>query len=292
MTQVFTSKERDSETGLDDFGARYLSSAQGRFTSADPLLSSATIYNPQTWNRYSYALNNPLKYTDPTGLYICNGTDSECQQFTQSLKDVTAARDSYKKGSDEYNQLNSALTAYGKAGVDNGVTVAFGAIASGAAGNTDVGVNVDANGSKIVTATNPTGQNISVTIDLSQNTSVNGFNRLAVTAAHEGSHVADGSALVGALPMSLTGQAAASVLGGPLNLTTYATETRAYQASSFTAQGLRFPPLSVGNFEIWNAGWKAADVQTSRSKGISGYLADPSGPYKVTPDAPGKKLIQ
>ena len=69
-----TGKGRDGETGLDFFGARYLSSAQGRFTGPDPLLSSATIYNPQTWNRYSYALNNPLKYINPTGMYICGGT--------------------------------------------------------------------------------------------------------------------------------------------------------------------------------------------------------------------------
>jgi len=33
--QKFTGKERDTETGLDYFGARYLSSAQGRFTSPD-----------------------------------------------------------------------------------------------------------------------------------------------------------------------------------------------------------------------------------------------------------------
>lgn len=55
------------ETGLDYFGARYLSSAQGRFISADPLLSSGHPLNPQTWNRYSYVLNNPLKFVDPDG---------------------------------------------------------------------------------------------------------------------------------------------------------------------------------------------------------------------------------
>src|SRR5436190_9167752 len=86
---------------------------------------------------------------------------------------------------------------------------------------------------------------------------------------------------------------AASVLAGPLNLTQYATETRAYEASSFIGQGLRFGSLIVGSsFEIWNSGWRAADIQTLRSKGINGVLADPTGPYKVTPDAPGKKLIQ
>jgi RHS repeat-associated protein len=64
----FTGKERDSETGLDYFGARYFSGAQGRFTTADPLMASARASNPQTWNRYSYALNNPLRYVDPDGL--------------------------------------------------------------------------------------------------------------------------------------------------------------------------------------------------------------------------------
>ena len=47
----FTGKERDAETGLDYFGARYMSSAQGRFTSADPKgFSMRTIGNPQKWN--------------------------------------------------------------------------------------------------------------------------------------------------------------------------------------------------------------------------------------------------
>jgi len=66
--QKFTQKERDTETGLDYFGARYYGSAQGRFISADPLMASAQVQNPQSWNRYTYALNNPLKYVDPEGL--------------------------------------------------------------------------------------------------------------------------------------------------------------------------------------------------------------------------------
>jgi RHS repeat-associated protein len=61
-------KERDAETGLDYFGARYLSAAQGRWTSPDPLLGRGRPENPQSWNRYTYTLNNPLKFTDPTGL--------------------------------------------------------------------------------------------------------------------------------------------------------------------------------------------------------------------------------
>jgi RHS repeat-associated protein len=52
----FTSKERDAETALDYFGARYMSSAQGRFTSVDPAFESEILEYPQTWNRYSVSV--------------------------------------------------------------------------------------------------------------------------------------------------------------------------------------------------------------------------------------------
>lgn len=63
------SNERGSETGLDFFGARYFSGAQGRFSIPDPSRQSVDPANPQTWNRYVYGLNNPLKYVDPNGLW-------------------------------------------------------------------------------------------------------------------------------------------------------------------------------------------------------------------------------
>jgi RHS repeat-associated protein len=64
----FAGKERDVETGLDYFGARYYASRTGRFTTVDPALDiEAALVDPQRWNRYAYALNNPLKFTDPDG---------------------------------------------------------------------------------------------------------------------------------------------------------------------------------------------------------------------------------
>jgi len=69
LRQKFTSKERDTETGLDYFLARFYSSTQGRFTSPDPTLLSVNGFNPQTWNRYSYVMNNPLAFVDPLGLW-------------------------------------------------------------------------------------------------------------------------------------------------------------------------------------------------------------------------------
>ena len=66
----FTGQERDSETQLDYFHARYYSAAQGRFQSPDPGNAGADPSDPQTWNGYAYASNNPLIYTDPSGLGV------------------------------------------------------------------------------------------------------------------------------------------------------------------------------------------------------------------------------
>ncbi len=70
-----TAKERDTESGNDYFDARYYASSMGRFLSPDPQGNSyADFSNPQSWNMYAYVLNNPLKYTDPTGMY-CDYSD-------------------------------------------------------------------------------------------------------------------------------------------------------------------------------------------------------------------------
>jgi len=68
VNQKFTGKERDQETGLDFFGARYYGSALGRFTSPDPVTGTLVhVIDPQRWNMYAYVRNNPLAFTDPDG---------------------------------------------------------------------------------------------------------------------------------------------------------------------------------------------------------------------------------
>jgi RHS repeat-associated protein len=67
VRQQFTSKERDVETGLDYFQARYYSSVSGRFISADEPFADQYQQDPQTWNLYAYTSNNPLVRVDDDG---------------------------------------------------------------------------------------------------------------------------------------------------------------------------------------------------------------------------------
>jgi RHS repeat-associated protein len=68
----FTGKERDSESGLDDFGARYYSNRFGRWLSADwsnvPVaVPYANLTNPQTLNLYSMVADDPESFADLDG---------------------------------------------------------------------------------------------------------------------------------------------------------------------------------------------------------------------------------
>ena len=72
VRQKFTGYQKDGETGLDFAEARMYENRHARFTAVDPLLASGKSANPQTFNRYAYVVNNPLVYTDPTGLQVAS----------------------------------------------------------------------------------------------------------------------------------------------------------------------------------------------------------------------------
>jgi RHS repeat-associated protein len=65
---AYTGKEHDDVTGLTYFGARYYDPHLGRFMSVDPVAFVES--EPMTFNRYSYANNNPYKYVDPDGEFV------------------------------------------------------------------------------------------------------------------------------------------------------------------------------------------------------------------------------
>jgi len=247
VTIKFTGKERDSETGLDFFGARYFSGAQGRFTSPDPLLNSAKPWDPQTWNRYTYGLNNPLKYFDPNGLYNlvnnCEDDNTKCnKQFEQNAKnlrqglaDLQKHVDKMKDGA-EKDRLQSALYAIGTENDYNNVNVNFGPTGDGSAAVTNPAYNAQAN-----------NLDYNVTFDPRRVSFGGTTNGWAVDAAHEGTHIADIS------DPRYSNQTT--------TLSPFSLEYRGYQTSSWAASALGMPSLATANgrYEIWNKSWGAVD---------------------------------
>ncbi|HMO82385.1 MAG TPA: RHS repeat-associated core domain-containing protein [Pyrinomonadaceae bacterium] len=91
VQEKFATYERDEETNLDFAQERMYGNSHGRFTSPDPTLLSVNGFNPQSWNRYVYVLNNPLKFSDPLGLW-----EIEYEVIYKKNKDGTDRLD--KKG--------------------------------------------------------------------------------------------------------------------------------------------------------------------------------------------------
>jgi RHS repeat-associated protein len=93
----FTSKGRDIESGLDNFGARYLSSQLGRFISPDWSIGPASIpaeefNNPQALNLYTYSYNDPIGKLDPDGHDVRVDDDTALESIRKTLpKDVQAS---------------------------------------------------------------------------------------------------------------------------------------------------------------------------------------------------------
>jgi len=184
---LFTGKERDAESGLDNFGARYFGSSLGRFETADPLpwLSwqlgnskdrdrfTAFLGNPQNLNLYAYVLNNPLNKTDPTGMYQCAGTAEQCAAIRVGLADIRAAAANLKVGTSGRKALDKVLKFYGAENTNNGVNINFNNHDPNALGSTSTahGVTTISFGANALTPLGPTGK--------------------GETVAHEGTHGVD-----------------------------------------------------------------------------------------------------
>ncbi len=95
----FTSKERDAETGLDYFGARYYGQRVGRFTTIDPVYTwRENLADPQRWNRYAYTRNNPLRFVDPDGKAARELTAAQVAQFQQRAAAAGPSHDGFALG--------------------------------------------------------------------------------------------------------------------------------------------------------------------------------------------------
>ncbi len=93
----FTGKERDAESGLDYFGARYYGSALGRLTGPDQPFADQNTNDPQSWNLYSYVRNNPLNRIDADGhlTVIIPGTGWSPSNWNENMKLFNEAREKF-----------------------------------------------------------------------------------------------------------------------------------------------------------------------------------------------------
>lgn len=290
VKQKFTGYERDDETGLDFARARYYDSELGRFISPDPLLTSGHPTSPQSWNRYSYVMNQPLNAVDPSGLFVWSeelGGDvsdddlrkNQCAAAQCTADELKAGKRSeaevnriigqrnqvreaiaYLEGLissplltlAERSRLENAVGAYGAEGEHNGVFM-MGFNAS------DEFTTIQMYGMSLVYLGNPNGQHI--------------MDR-ALGMLHEGQHIKDYK----------------DFMNGGSDLTQFEYEVNGFVTQGIgakvagTRHGIDFYPrqgqLPVDE-HLWNSSWDAAQVETKRNSGavnrVKANYKDPSG---------------
>ena len=236
----FTGKERDSESGLDNFGARYNSSSIGRFMTPDPLpwhasqrrLFTRYISNPQNFNLYAYVRNNPLNLSDPTGLYSVDctaGTGKDQQKCNKAADNFEKQRQKDLQSKDQ--KVRDAAAAWGDKGQDNGINVTF---KSQRAIDADAGAP---NASAVVSVgKSPDGQ-VHINAEFSEN---EGGGDLKRTIAHEGSHVADDVQFLTSFDFST------KKYNSELNFFHYDTEFKAFETGSQVSPYSFFAPGPKG----------------------------------------------
>ncbi|MFE5614083.1 RHS repeat-associated core domain-containing protein [Streptomyces sp. NPDC056524] len=110
----FLGKTEDADTGLSVLGARMYDARLGRFLSADPL---ATPYEPQNLNSYSYSVNDPVNFSDPSGLkpddcmyYQCKPT-SDGWEFGDSINSGSKNEKTKTNAAQDYNDVQENTDA-------------------------------------------------------------------------------------------------------------------------------------------------------------------------------------
>jgi RHS repeat-associated protein len=137
----FTGKERDTESGLDNFGARYNSSSLGRFMTPDwsaevEPVPYAKLGNPQSLNLYSYVLNNPMTLFDTNGHDgSCGGAAHDGSACTITLTEITQRVTFYDQSG---NVVSTVSVTTSLTTVSNSIT---GAVVSASASATATNVS-------------------------------------------------------------------------------------------------------------------------------------------------------
>src|SRR5581483_5082932 len=132
-TRGFTGQEEMAQVCLVNFNARLYDPQLGRFLSADPTTEAPD--DGQDWNRYSYVLNNPLAFTDPSGMCFL-GCFWQQSWFTAIVSVAVAILAPYAIAGFSFQALGAGLAA-GQAWAIGAVTVGgalSGAISAGLSG--------------------------------------------------------------------------------------------------------------------------------------------------------------
>ena len=182
LQQQFTQKERDDETGLDYFVSRYYRSSQGRFTGPDSYniifekengqdekerqqIFLSYALQPQIWNKYTYALNNPIKYTDPDGRRALTDADLEkieklnkawdqavadgdqelADSISKAVNEIVEAIDAVPEGQEDPSNLQAVLYAVDRLGDTRYASGGTGSELSFQSNGWNVAVSRDAN---------------------------------------------------------------------------------------------------------------------------------------------------
>jgi hypothetical protein len=262
-----------------------------RFTSTDPLLNSGRPNVPQSWNRYLYAANSPIKYNDQTGLFEWDETlkddptkgekentrraklrDKIIAAYDKAKAEIEKAMKAKKLSEDKLAKLNNALNALGpkpgEAGSNNGVTVGIGVSVKEGLGETTPTFLYDKNNDNVSTFSVKFTENF-----------VNSEGLFA-GLAHEGSHVYDMNLFAGDMTNALTGNSL-------YDLTQYQSEYNAYQVNSYLFEAMG---VNGSNYDIpvWNNDWKKVDreLPSAINKVISRYTDGYKRP--ITPTNQGQ----
>jgi RHS repeat-associated protein len=261
LRKKFAGYERDPETQLDYLGARNYSYTTGRFVQVDPVHQSAIANHPQSWNRYSYTMNNPVAWIDVDGLWTWGdgATDEYKDQFRKWYSDLQKARDGYKKGSKEYNKLDKILNTLGTEDDKNNVQIRFGtkAVDGGALKESETAAT------ETVSRTRE-GNGVKAQYAITFNTALLADNNYG-TLAHEGQHVIQRAAFNDSLKWA----------GGrwtwnpALDLTWNQRENDAFHATQIAAAGRRENFKTTddegNNYYLYRKSWGRVDNATMKA---------------------------
>jgi hypothetical protein len=189
----------------------------GRFMRPDPIMfSKQKVVDPQQWNMYAYARNNPLRFLDPNGKYVtvCQTDDKACKK---AAKDFEKQRQKDLKSKKE--DVRNAAKAFGDQCEANGVVVIFKSQqqVDADAGNTDPTNHV---GGFVLPRQN-SDHKPSIFAEFSEGQSAK---QMQQNIAHEGTHVGD------AMQFLKSYDAATGKFNSALNYTHFYTELYAYMA--------------------------------------------------------------